>query len=296
MEQQIIDASKYKITIHSLDSRFSNMKDSSYSQFRVVTPYPIKNVVRVRLASVELPLVEYIFSPSKGNTTISVRLGFALKYVTTQHIPSGNYTASALLSVVSTLLQALHSGFNCTLDPISGIVSITNSTIVFAINFVSTNPSVARRTTHWGMGYYLGFRDRVITATPDPHRSGGFIVNGTSVCYVQPNPYYILQLNCPDKAVNVMHRLDNDTYIEAFAKLILQDNYYQIQFDDSSNLMRKEQMFLSPVNIPFFEMRLLDPWGELVDMMESDWSLTLEITEIVNSKTYTEISKTYRRN
>lgn len=294
MEQQIIDASKYKITIHSLDSRFSNMKDSSYAQFRVVTPYPIKNVVRVRLASVELPLVEYIFSPSKGNTTISVRLGFALKYVTTQHIPSGNYTASALLNVVSTLLQALHTGFNCTLDPISGIVSITNSTITFAINFVSTNPSIARRTTHWGMGYYLGFRERVSTSLSDG--KGGFYVNGTSVCYVQPNPYYILQLNCPDKAVNVMHRLDNDTYIEAFAKLILQDNYYQIQFDDSSNLLRKEQMFLSPVNIPFFEMRLLDPWGELVDMMECDWSLTLEITEIVNSKTYTEISKTYRRN
>jgi hypothetical protein len=31
-------------------------------------------------------------------------------------------------------------------------------------------------------------------------------------------------------------------------------------------------------------------------MLDADWSLTLEVTEIVNSKTFADISKGYARN
>jgi len=144
------------------------------------------------------------------------------------------------------------------------------------------------------MGYSLGFRSVKVTSTYVA-ASGMNSITGTSVINVQPNTYYLLQLHCPDSVVNVYHRLYNDHYIEAFAKLVLKDNAYQIQYDDSSNLLRKENTFLAPITIPFFQLRLLNPWGAQVNMLAADWSVTLEVTEVVNSNTYNEYSMTYSR-
>jgi hypothetical protein len=112
---------------------------------------------------------------------------------------------------------------------------------------------------------------------------------------VGPNPYYLIQLKCPDSIVSVYHRVDRNAYIEAFAKVILKGNSYQIQFDDGSNLLRKEMTFLAPVTVPYFQVRIVDPWGIQVNMLNNDWSLALEVTEVVNSKSYTELSKTFNR-
>ena len=76
---------------------------------------------------------------------------------------------------------------------------------------------------------------------------------------------------------------------------MLKNNVYEVQFDDNSNLLRKEYTFLAPVTIPSFHFRLLDPWGDPPALMYSDWSVALELTEIVNSKTYGALSKTYSR-
>jgi hypothetical protein len=95
--------------------------------------------------------------------------------------------------------------------------------------------------------------------------------------------------------VNVYHRLANDSYVEAFAKLVLDDGYYQIQFDNGSNLLRKEISFLSPITVPFFQVKLLDSWGKAVNMLGADWSLSLELTEVVNSKTYNTMLKGFER-
>jgi hypothetical protein len=39
----------------------------------------------------------------------------------------------------------------------------------------------------------------------------------------------------------------------------------------------------------------MNAWGDTIDMHDIDWSITIEVTEIVNSKTYATISNTYSR-
>jgi hypothetical protein len=299
MEQGLVDASKYQISIHSLDSRFSDLKNNVNSEFRIRNPTPLKNIIRVRLASVELPLVEHAFSAAKGNDTLSAKVGGVVgRYITSERLLAGNYTAASLVNAVENLLkESINDDFTCTLNPITGFVTIKNSSLPFIIDFSSLVTDVANRPTHWGLGYYLGFREslvksRVVQTPTEVYH----VVVGTSIINVQATPYYLLQLKCPDQVVNVTHRLNNETHIDAFAKLVLRDNYYQLQFDDGSNLLRKEYTFLSPVTIPFFQVSILDPWGKLVNMLDADWSLTLEVTEIVNSKTFADITKTYARN
>lgn len=293
MEQGLIDSSKYQISMYSLDSRFSDLKNNVNSEFRIRLHMPIKNAIRVRLASLELPLVEHNFSSSKGNDTFSIKFANS-GYIQSTHLKSGNYTASSLVVAVQVMLQNIHSSFTCSLDSISGFVTIVNPVMPFTIDFSSSIPDISNRPTHWGLGYYLGFRDSIVASVFDDS-STMYSINTGSVINVQATPYYLLELKCPDKVVNVNHRLGLETYVDAFAKLVLRDNYYQIQFDDGSNLMRKEYTFLSPVSIPFFQVSILDPWGKLVNMLDADWSLTIEVTEVVNSKTYAEHLKGFNK-
>ena len=289
-----MEASKYQISIQSLDSRFSDLKNNVNSEFRIRLPMPIKNAIRVRLASVELPLVEHAFSAIKGNDTFAIRVANGIRFIQSGRLSPGNYTASGLVIAVQNMLQNIHSSFTCVLDPISGFITIANPVIPFVIDFSSLVADIANRPTHWGLGYYMGFRDTVVTSLYNSTSSTYSVTTG-SVINVQATPYYLLELKCPDKVVNVTHRISSETYVDAFAKLVLRDSYYQIQFDDGSNLMRKEYTFMSPVSIPFFQVSLLDPWGKLVNMLDADWSLTLEVTEVVSSKTYKQLALGFQK-
>ena len=290
----MVEAAKYQISIQSLDSRFSDLKNNVNSQFRIRLPMPIKNAIRIRLASVELPLVEHAFSAEKGNDSFSIKIANGIRFIQSGRLQAGNYTAASLLAAIQTMLQNIHSSFTCELNSTSGFITISNSVIPFMIDFSSLISDIANRPTHWGLGYYLGFRDTIVTSIYDSG-SSTYSVRTTSVINVQATPYYLLELKCPDKVVNVTHRVSSETYVDAFAKIILRDNYYQLQFDDGSNLMRKEYTFVSPVTIPFFQVSILDPWGKLVNMLDADWSLTLEVTEVVNSKTYKQLALGFQK-
>jgi hypothetical protein len=292
MQQEYLDTSNYEISLHSIDSRFSDMKNNVNSEFRIVNPRVLKNVIRIRLASVEVPLVEPMFTKLKGNVSFRVRLGTSTTYNLMGYLTDGNYTKASLIDAIQTSLMLIDSNFSVTLNDITGLVSITNSTTSFAIDFASPLDTIACRPTHWGLGYYLGFRDTFETSELS---AGIYSVSGTSVINIDANPYYLVRLKCPDELVNVTHRVVGGNFVSAFAKIILTNSYYQLQFDNNSNLVRNEYTFLSPVNVPQFQISLLDPWGELVNMMDVDWSYTVEVTEIKNRDVYNTLLTTYKK-
>lgn len=293
MEQSLVDTSKYKIGLWSLDSRFAEYKGKTGSEWRITPPQPLKNIMRIRMASVEIPLVEQTFTEAKGNISFYINIGANPNAQRLTPIVNGNYSAAALCSSVETSLKSLLTTFTCVLDNNTGMVTISAST-KFKIDFLSEVPSIADQPTHWGLGYSLGFRKPLQEAIQNP-TSGRWYIAGTSVINVQPNPYYILRLKCPEEIQTVTHRLAGGNFVNAFAKVLLKDNYYTLQFDDNSNLLRKEYSFLAPVTIPFFHFYLEDPYGNPVNMFETDWSVTIEVTEVVNSKTYGTLSQTYQR-
>jgi hypothetical protein len=292
MEQGLADTSKYKISLISIDTRFATQKNAVNSTFRINAPFTMRNVMRVRMASLELPLVEYVFSDFKGNVMLDVQVGDNNFYNVIGPIPNGNYTPALLCQTLESLLKDVDSGFSCSLNAVNGRISIRNVGKKFVLSMLSETMNVGNRPTHWGLGYYLGFREgRATSAVVD----GVNTVVAPSLPYTAPTPYYLMKLRCPDDVVNVYHQTTDCAHIEAFAKVILKDSYYTFQFDDNSNLMRKEFTFLSPVTVPFFEITLLDPWGTPVNMQDADWSVTLEVTEVVNSKTYDNLMTTYQR-
>jgi hypothetical protein len=224
-----------------------------------------------------------------------MKVGTSPSFTRIEPLVPGNYSATALVSAIQKALHIQYStSYTCTVESVTGMVTFT-APVAFKIDFLSEIVGIGDQPTNWGLGYYLGFRVPMQEAQFDSVLDAWFI-RGTSVINVQPNPYYLLSLKCPDEIENVTHRLAVGNYLNAFAKVVLKDNYYTIQFDDNSNLMRKEYTFLAPVTIPFFHFSLLDPYGRPVNMFSTDWSVTIEVTEVVNSKTYGMISQTYGRN
>jgi hypothetical protein len=294
MEGNLIDSSKYKISLLSLDSRFSSQRWHSNGEFKITLPHVMRNVMRIRMASAEIPFVEYEFSESHGNTNFAVKVGAATTFTRCTPIPDGNYTATALLTAIESSLQVVHSGFTCSFDQTTGLVTIENSSITFSIFMASYDKAIATRQSNWGIGYNLGFPKAILTSVAST--SGpGFDLTASKPLTLQSAQYYLLQLECPDAVETVIHPTAESGFIGAFAKVILRENLFSYTFDDNANLVRKEFTFLSPVAIPFFTCRLLDAYGEVVDMQDTDWSLSIEVTEVTNSKTYSDLARTYGR-
>jgi len=85
-------------------------------------------------------------------------------------------------------------------------------------------------------------------------------------------PYYLLQLLAPDPLETVQHPLGGGTWIGAFAKIVIRGGLYVLD----SCVRPQEYTFPSPANIATLRIRLLDPFGTVVNLHGVDWSLTLD--------------------
>jgi hypothetical protein len=312
MEQALLDSSKFKIYSMSIDSRFADQVYKGTGDFMIRLPSTYRNIMRIAVSSVELPLVEYLFSAEHGNLNLSVAVATAVYDPVTNPVPTfgpwvnlritaGNYSSSSLAAEIERVLQTVDTNFLCTLDPIAGFIRIRhNGDLFFKVNLTSDNPTIAARPTHWGLGYYLGIRTKgpIISSgaeSGDEFMQNRYAVMGTAILLTQPIPYYLLQLQCPDMLENITHRVSAGASIPAFAKLVLRDGAYQLQFVDGGDWMRREYTFLAPSNISQLRVKILDPYGEIVNMQGMDWSLTFEMYEVVNQRTYRGLADTYER-
>lgn len=304
MDQELLDASRYQITSVSLDTRFADTyfppsvtysqdncsPDTGVSDVMWRLPTTLRNIMRIGLSSIELPESEHLFSLKNGNLNFSVSVDGAVPTELT--IVAGNYTTTEMVTELQAVLQDLDANFTVGLDLVSGKLIFYNSAKPFTIWWASNDPAIAVLRREWGLGYNLGFREKVVSSTTG---AAPYTMTAVSVIRVQPAAYYLLQLLIPEPVENITHRLGNGTSIKAFAKLILRENWYHLQFDDNSNLLRKEFTFLTPVNVSSVRMRLLDPYGRLVRIFDMDWSATLEFYEVKNSRTYHAIQQSYGR-
>lgn len=292
MEQALLDSSKYKIHSLSVDSRFADQYNCGTADFTIRLSAPCKNIQRVAISSVELPQVEYLFSSAHGNLHYTITVGATTYGV---DINPGNYCAADLVAELQASIRAATGDptYTVTYSTITGLVTIANPTTAFSFSGVSDNTTIAARPSYWGLGYYLGFRSK--DALPSSLVGGVQKLTSATIIDTQPTPYYLLQVYYPELMEAITHRVEKGGAVPAFAKLVLRDNFYTLQFVNNGDLMRKELTALAPVNISLMRFRLVDPYGCTVDMRDVHWSLTVELYEVVNSRTYSHLGMTYER-
>lgn len=271
----VMNANDLRKRIINIDSEFRDNYIQNPSDFSFKITPPIKNAIRIRMASIELTNTFYVFSAIKENITLRLICPLAgTDYTFT--IAAGNYSASGLIKAIQDQIDAASAipRYTVTLDTITGKTTITNATnVVFTMDF--RTDSNACKLQNWGLGYNLGFRMK--------YYSDAISYTSESIIDVIADQYIFLQVN---DYTNVEQQLKSGDKFTAFAKLILKDGKFTKVFDDTSNFLTKELIFSQPTDIKTLDLRLVDKYGATLRNLDSEWSVAFEITDVMNGRLY----------
>ena len=141
-------------------------------------------------------------------------------------------------------------------------------------DLIFTVPSLEKRVYNNGLGYNLGFRapSYHITA-PSVKAEGNIDVFG--------DLYYFLSID----DFNTVEQQTTENTIECLAKII-RNNKSATIFNDGSNLLSNDIIFPAPIDIKRLNVKLMTPFGKIVDLNDMNFSFSLELTEVTNTKLY----------
>ena len=303
----VVNVNDLRKRILNIDSRFRADQSEQTTDFTFKFTQSYKNLIRLRIASVEIPNMFYSFT--KNNNSFIIRA----YDITNQYreftitIKPGNYTSTDLMSILQTELNTkLRDPFgifiNIDLDLNNAKVTFTHTGVAtYPVTSVSPAPTASgkpfvlifadfekyrKRPSAFGLGCNLGFRCPI------------YKVSKSAVVGTPPlTEYSITSEGCLDVvgdtymflSVNDLHTVEqttNENYIQAIAKIIIRDEKFGVIYDDGSNYLSNEIIFPAPTDLKILNVQLLDPYGDVIDLNCMNFSFSIEITEVLNTSLY----------
>ena len=265
------------------------------TDFNIVLPAYFKNVMSLRLSSLQLPNVMYNISAANGNNTMYIEVdnGGPTGGVT---MPDGNYDINSFITVLQTQIntQLSTTNFSVTYDQYTQKITITytdpplnpNFTMVFYVpipkydkyknlhkpdNDYRKNECVDISQIYKGFGWFMGYRKA--------EYSGATTYTTEAVYSSSPYEYIYFTLNDYNMS-------QSQNIFGMFSKSILGDNIlaiipvtsnsFNICFDNGVNLLEKKREYYGPVNIQRLKIQLLNQYGEILCLNNMDFSFSLE--------------------
>lgn len=274
-------ANDIKRHIISIDSRFrENPYTTSASDFWWHLTAPMRNVLRVRVASVELPNNYKFFTARRQFTTFTV-IKDSTSYTFT--IPDGNYTAGDMADEFTTQTQSVVdlSGITIEFSEITGKYTIC-APFMFSLDTVTGG---LNRPFNYGLGWFMGFSAGTHVAAAQS--GGGYCIVSDGCADFAGDNYLLLKVNdfdCVTHTVNVYPAglPAQENAITALAKMVLREPKNYMTFDDNAGQHTKEVVFHNPRDLLRFHIQLLDSGGEVIDMCTAQFSFSLEVIEVLN--------------
>ena len=289
---EIVNANDYRKHVINVDSTFRKTYLEPSTDFQYTLGHTYKNVIKIRVASAEIPLGFYSFSKAKKNVMFRLEV---LDYVGTEQfltveIPEGDYTPQYLVDTIQNQFKALKDMygvfFRITYDVIQRRVTIhhdgtgpppcppgpTHQAVPFGITWLMVG--CEERRSDFGLGYQLGFMKTFYDVD-------GCVV-GESVVNTTGDQYFLLGV---DDFYTVEHKMD-DSYIQCLAKIIVKRDVNGVLFDDGYTVLSNEMVFTRPMDLKQLRIRLLDKYGVPVDLHQQNFSVSLELTEVMNVQLY----------
>lgn len=275
-------ASDIKRHIVNIDSQFRETPELSTSSdfyFRILTT--VRNILRVRVTSIEFPNNYPFFTA--GRRTIQFVLdvsagGPAAAGSYTITIPEGNYGAGDMEDALNVALAPY--GIETVWSETRGRFTFQNvvgPTFGFRIDTSQPTTGTYARPIAYGLGYYLGFTRGVHTATQISPTTPYTLVSNVCANFAGDR-YVFLKVNDFDCVTQTTE--END--FTALAKVVLREPKNFMSFDDYASQHIKEVVFHNPRDLTRFHVRVLDPWGDPVDLCSAEFSFSLELLEVKN--------------
>lgn len=267
-----------QLTNIHLNSCFrENYYMSNPCDFFYTLPTSIQNTISLQLSSIELPNAWYLFSSLKANNNMKIQINRE-KTATVYEIiiPDGNYDISSLphflnttyfyLSDTETDLQYIKVSIN----PNNGKTEIcTEDDITFSVYFnESPSANIMQK-----LGWMLGFRLANYLNMSRIESEGLYDGGGDRYIYVSVEDFQnnVNENNivCFDRSILNQHVL---------AKIPMINGKFSITSNDYNGLsLSKIRKYNGPVNIRRLHIKLLDKFGDVIDLNNMDYSITFEV-------------------
>jgi hypothetical protein len=305
----------------SIDSRFRpNYYGTKSTNYDLVLPSIQKNVVCLRVASIELPITYYAVSRNYSNSTCLVIDLSNVGHGWLLTLPDGNYEQSwANNSKASFIEDAMNNTISNAepvtinaadqaspnpvgapltaadltfrLDRISGkafFTAVAGGVLQphgFIMRFnIDVNGNLNMDANlQMRLGWQLGFRAAQYISTPTCVSEGICLVCGPRYGFISIDDY---------------QKNTGPAYMVAYANSILQDNIitrinlaelqadvgvYQSSSDPGlSTQLNRTREYFGPVDIQRLHISLYDEFGRIIDLNNMDWSLTLAFELLYN--------------
>lgn len=261
----------------AINTLFRDIDSKNSTDCLINLPYTIKDVISMKVVSFEFPQVIYL-----------VNTGFNFIYFYeettniegTIYIPEGNYT---YLSLATTMTNEINSQlgtsnrFNVTINPSNFKTIISNTTYDFKMRISSKINSFAFDKS---LGFTLGYRNNEYNGEK----------NYTSESLFNPCPTNYLFLEINDFNYSSASRLiglffDNFLDKNLIAKIPYKNCCCSLPsldncttaFLNEENIISSRRNYFGPIHLQKIGIRLLNQFGEVVDLHQRDFSFTLEM-------------------
>jgi hypothetical protein len=287
--------------------------ESSGTEFAILLGRQYKNVTSVKITSLEMENSFYTFTSfnertgiGRDNTRFNISLlskdagvtGATGALVT---IPEGNYDLPLLIdNIVSSTLSSVKKTYGCTgTTGYSGTFGNTGSfyfgiaqdprtlklTVSSNYEFNIDFPVTSGNFTKNGLGYNLGFyntNDNISSAVGPPY---------TRTAETRPDLkqdfYVYLRIN---DWYQVQHQYPDQSKLSAFLKVPITVPKFTVQYDNVQlDTITKEYFFPQPSNIQKLQISIVDNYGLVLDMKGGSFSMSLAISEILQSNIYEKL-------
>ena len=305
----------------SIDSRFRpNYYASKSTNFDVILPSIQKNVISMRVTSIELPTTYYAVSRVAGNSACLIvdLSNNGRGWIVT--LPDGNYEQSwaknsNAADIVTSMNNAILNAVPVTLNPNGSTTPnpsgtpLSNNDLTFQVDHISgkcffiavaggilvTKGFILRfnvdsdgnlnldANIQMRLGWQLGFRAAEYTATPKCVSEGICLVVGPRYGFISIDDY---QKNAgPSHIITYANSILQDNIITRLNLAELQADFgvYQSSSDPGlSTQLNRTREYFGPVDLQRLHIALYDEFGRVIDLNNMDWSLSLAFEMLYN--------------
>lgn len=279
----IINPLKQKVStqVLNIDTKFrDNYNTTSASNFNIVLPLIVKNVMTMQLATFEAPTNFYTISDSSLNNFFSVQSSIH-STPTIVKIPAGNYTPTSIVSYLNSN-TTFHTtlGLTCSLLDTNGNgigqIDISGASS-FVLNF-ETNIYGATDTViplYSKFGWMLGYRKELYSGGNSYISEGIADFTGTRYMYLVVDDY---------------NNNVNNGFYGAFTNSVLSNNILaKISLAGSTTtgtgylnqnnlaIVASQRDYRGPVDLRNLNIQLLDEYGNNIHLTNMDYSFSLQL-------------------
>ena len=279
----------------NLNSCFrNNYYASNPCDFQYLIPTEVKNVLSMRLVSIEMPNVWYLFSKLKKNNTFNICIGVCGETkIYPIIVPDGNYDCDSLQNYLNTTYfyeaekdnplkyikfsihpHSFKTAFELTINH--------PATFTYSLQFVDDINQNIMNTMGWTLGFRLGnYLDISGTITSE----GLFDAGGDRYIYMAITDYQYN--NNMSNIVGFDKSMLNEDII---AKIPIINGKLSLLIDENNNPLAKSRKYNGPVNLSKLHIKILDKFGKVIDFNNMDYSFTLELEVLYESFNFKNVT------